>query len=182
MTPATPQPPASGQPVAPNLESGATPPAQPQAPAAPELKSGLPPIAPSAPLPTPAPAAGQPTAPAATQQVPQAPAQPRRARRPRSRPAAATPSGATPGLPAAGALAGRALPGPAVPSMGGGVVADIRVLGTQRIEPETVRSYLQIQPGEPWDAEKLDASLKALFATGLFADVNLSREGNVLVV
>ncbi|HEY2539435.1 MAG TPA: outer membrane protein assembly factor BamA, partial [Stellaceae bacterium] len=47
---------------------------------------------------------------------------------------------------------------------------------------ETVRSYLQIQPGEPWDAEKLDASLKALFATGLFADVNLSREGNVLVV
>ncbi len=66
--------------------------------------------------------------------------------------------------------------------MGGGVVANIRVVGTQRIEPETVRSYLQIQPGEAWDPEKLDASLKALFATGLFADVNLSREGDTLVV
>jgi outer membrane protein insertion porin family len=180
MTPGAPQPPASGQPAAPNPESGVTPPVQSQALPAPELKSGLPPIAPSAPPPTAAPAAGQPTAPATTQQVPQVPPPPRRERRLRSQPAATTPPGAAPGVPTAGALAGRALP--AVPSMGGGVVADIRVLGTQRIEPETVRSYLQIQPGEPWDAEKLDASLKALFATGLFADVNLSREGNVLVV
>ena len=54
--------------------------------------------------------------------------------------------------------------------------------GTQRIEPETVRSYLLIQPGDPWDDERVDSSLKALFATGLFADVNLSREGNTLVV
>ena len=74
------------------------------------------------------------------------------------------------------------MPPPAAPSIGGGLVADIRVLGTQRIEPDTVRSYLQIQAGEPWDEEKLDASLKALFATGLFADVKLSRVGNTLVV
>lgn len=66
--------------------------------------------------------------------------------------------------------------------MGGGVIANIRIVGTQRIEPETVLSYLQIRPAERWDAEKLDASLKALFATGLFADVNLSREGNTLLV
>jgi outer membrane protein insertion porin family len=52
----------------------------------------------------------------------------------------------------------------------------------QRIEPETVRSYLQIQPGDAWDDEQVDKSLKALFATGLFADVNLSRAGNTLVV
>ena len=66
--------------------------------------------------------------------------------------------------------------------MGGGTVSDIRVVGTQRIEPETVRSYLQLQPGDPWDDEKVNASLKALFATGLFADVRLSRVGNTLVV
>ncbi len=64
----------------------------------------------------------------------------------------------------------------------GGTVSDIRVEGVQRIEPETVRSYLLIQPGEAWDDEKIDQSLKALFATGLFADVNLSRVGNTLVV
>ncbi len=158
-----------------------TPPAQapaptsaPNQPPAPELKSGLPPIAP----PSPAPTAGQPAAPPAAGLAPAVPV-PAPARRER-RPAAAQPGGAPP--PPGGGLAGRPVPAAAVPSMGGGVVADIRILGTQRIEPETVRSYLLIQPGEPWDAEKLDDSLKALFATGLFADVNLSRVGNTLVV
>jgi len=65
---------------------------------------------------------------------------------------------------------------------GGGAIADIRIIGIQRIEPETVRSYLLLQPGDPWDPERIDRSLKALFTTGLFADVKLTREGNTLVV
>ena len=64
----------------------------------------------------------------------------------------------------------------------GGTVGDIRIEGVQRIEPETIRSYLLIQPGDKWDNEKVDRSLKALFATGLFADVDLSRVGDALVV
>jgi outer membrane protein insertion porin family len=72
--------------------------------------------------------------------------------------------------------------GPSLAQMGGGTVSDIRVEGIQRIEPETVRSYLLIQKGDAWDDELVDKSLKALFATGLFADVNLSRVGNTLVV
>ena len=64
----------------------------------------------------------------------------------------------------------------------GGTIADVRIEGIQRIEPETVRSYLLLQPGDAWDAERVDRSLKALFATGLFADVKLTREGNTLVV
>jgi outer membrane protein insertion porin family len=75
-----------------------------------------------------------------------------------------------------------AAPGPALAQMGGRTVGDIRIEGVQRIEPETVRSYLLIQPGDAWDDERVDKSLKALFATGLFADVNLSRVGNTLVV
>jgi outer membrane protein insertion porin family len=63
-----------------------------------------------------------------------------------------------------------------------GTVSDIRVEGTQRIEKETVLSYLLLQKGDPWDPERVDKSLKALFATGLFADVKLDREGNALVV
>jgi outer membrane protein insertion porin family len=63
-----------------------------------------------------------------------------------------------------------------------GTVSDIRVEGTQRIEKETVLSYLLLQKGDPWDPERVDKSLKALFATGLFADVKLEREGNALVV
>jgi outer membrane protein insertion porin family len=65
---------------------------------------------------------------------------------------------------------------------GGGVVREVRIEGTQRIEPETVRSYLLVQPGDPFNDERVDRSLKALFATGLFADVNLRREGDVLIV
>ena len=60
-------------------------------------------------------------------------------------------------------------------------ITDIRVEGTQRIDPETVRSYLLVKPGDTLDAEGLDRALKALFATGLFADVSLKREGSVLV-
>src|SRR5947207_14203608 len=63
-----------------------------------------------------------------------------------------------------------------------GAIADIRIEGIQRIEPETVRSYLLLQAGDAWDAERVDRSLKALFATGLFADVKLTREGNTLLV
>ncbi len=71
---------------------------------------------------------------------------------------------------------------PAAAATGAGTIADIRIEGIQRIEPETVRSYLLLQPGDAWDPERIDRSLKALFATGLFADVKLTREGNFLVV
>jgi outer membrane protein insertion porin family len=63
-----------------------------------------------------------------------------------------------------------------------GLVQEIRVEGNQRIEPETIRSYLTLDIGKPFDAQAMDASLKALFSTGLFADVLVRREGNVLVV
>ncbi|HEV2551513.1 MAG TPA: outer membrane protein assembly factor BamA [Stellaceae bacterium] len=67
-----------------------------------------------------------------------------------------------------------------VPS--GGTIAEIRIEGMQRVEPETVRSYMKVQPGDPFDSGRVDESLKSLFATGLFADVTLRREGDALVV
>ena len=63
-----------------------------------------------------------------------------------------------------------------------GIIEVIRVDGAQRIEPETVRSYMRVNPGESFSAERLDRSLKSIFATGLFADVTLHREGSTLVV
>jgi outer membrane protein insertion porin family len=65
---------------------------------------------------------------------------------------------------------------------GGDPIQEIRVEGNQRIEPETIRSYMQINPGDAFDALKIDQALKNLFATGLFADVNMRRDGNALVV
>ena len=63
-----------------------------------------------------------------------------------------------------------------------GRVAGIDVRGNQRIEADTIRSYMVIQPGDAFDADRLDRSLKALFATGLFRDVELRPEGNRIVV
>jgi len=64
----------------------------------------------------------------------------------------------------------------------GDVIQDIRVEGTQRIEPATVRSYMTVRPGDPFSQAALDDSLTSLFATGLFADVVMRRDGSVLVV
>lgn len=61
-------------------------------------------------------------------------------------------------------------------------VREIVVEGQQRIEADTVRSYLAISVGDPFDEARIDRSLKALFATGLFADVTIRRQGAALVV
>ena len=75
-----------------------------------------------------------------------------------------------------------AKPAQARPAAAGGTIGSVRVEGSQRIEAETVRSYLLLQVGDTWDTDRIDRSLKALFATGLFADVKLTREGDALVV
>jgi outer membrane protein insertion porin family len=64
----------------------------------------------------------------------------------------------------------------------GGTVAAIRIEGNQRIEEGTIRSYMLVQPGDAFDPDRLDHSLKTLYATGLFSDVSLRRDGNTLVV
>jgi len=63
-----------------------------------------------------------------------------------------------------------------------GAIKSIRVEGNKRVEPETVRSYLTFSSGDPYDPAKVDDSLKALFATGLFQDVRMRKEGSTLVV
>jgi outer membrane protein insertion porin family len=62
------------------------------------------------------------------------------------------------------------------------VVRDIKVVGNRRVEPETVRSYLQFSVGGAYDAGKVDRSIKALFATGLFSDVRIDRDGSGVLV
>jgi outer membrane protein insertion porin family len=62
------------------------------------------------------------------------------------------------------------------------VVSTIIVRGNQRMDPETVRSYLTIKPGKPFSGKDIDDSLKALYATELFGDVKIERQGGSLVV
>lgn len=59
---------------------------------------------------------------------------------------------------------------------------EIRIDGSQRIEPDTVRSYVPIKVGDPITPKGMDQALKKLFATGLFADVIVRQEGTAVVV
>ncbi len=70
----------------------------------------------------------------------------------------------------------------AVPSSWAATVREIKVAGTERIEPATVMSYLELKQGDEASQEALDSALKGLFATGLFADVTLSESNGVVTV
>ncbi|MBB5693448.1 outer membrane protein assembly factor BamA [Muricoccus pecuniae] len=76
-------------------------------------------------------------------------------------------------------------PGPAarpVARPASGTVRAIDVEGNQRIEADTIRSYMLLQPGDAFEEERLDRSLRTLFATGLFRDVRVGRQGDRILV
>lgn len=62
------------------------------------------------------------------------------------------------------------------------VLRDIRVEGLQRTEPGTVFGSLPFRIGDTYNDDKGAAALRALFATGLFKDVRIEVEGDVVVV
>ena len=64
----------------------------------------------------------------------------------------------------------------------GVAIRRVLVEGNQRIEPATIASYLQVGPGDTFDPERIDMSIKTLFATGLFSDVQIEQRGGDLVV
>src|SRR5579871_271809 len=72
------------------------------------------------------------------------------------------------------------MPTPAPP--GQGTIQRITVEGTQRIEPDSVLSYLLLRQGQPYDPAVADRSLKVLFDTGLFSDVRMDFDGATLTV
>ncbi len=64
----------------------------------------------------------------------------------------------------------------------GGAIAAINVIGNHRIESGTIIAYMVVQPGDPFDPERIDESVKTLYATGLFQNVSITRDGNNLDV
>ena len=62
------------------------------------------------------------------------------------------------------------------------VVKDIQVEGIQRTEAGTVFSALPVKVGETMNDELATQAIKALYNSGLFKDVRIEAEGDVLVV
>jgi len=120
-----------------------------------------------------APAPGQ-TAPAPAQTAP-APAQ-----------TAPAPAPTTPAAPPAqqNAAPAATLPAPAAtPAPVVRTIRSITVRGNQRLEPETVRAYANLSPGQTYTRETLDQAIKDLYATQLFADATITgtETGDIVI-
>jgi len=83
-------------------------------------------------------------------------------------PAAAAPAAAAPAAPA---------PQPTK------IIHSIDVAGNQRLEADTVRSYIRLHPGDAYTTADLDQALKDLYASELFAYVDIAGAdtGNLVI-
>jgi outer membrane protein insertion porin family len=74
------------------------------------------------------------------------------------------------------------LPGAGIVQAQAATVRNIVINGNQRVENDTILSYMQLGVGDGFSDEAIDSSIKALFQTGLFRDVSVVRQGDALVV
>jgi outer membrane protein insertion porin family len=58
------------------------------------------------------------------------------------------------------------------------IIKSINVTGSQRLEPDTVRSYVKLRAGQPYTTESLDQAIRDLFDTELFADAQIRDNNN----
>ena len=61
-------------------------------------------------------------------------------------------------------------------------VQDIRVEGLQRVSAGTVFAALPVQIGDTLDSVAIQEATRALFKSGYFADIQIAREGAVLII
>ena len=67
-------------------------------------------------------------------------------------------------------------------AQGKGVVQDVHVSGNQRVETQTILSYLGIHKGDLVDQQDMNRAMKDLFATGFFADVSVRSDAGMVAV
>jgi outer membrane protein insertion porin family len=68
------------------------------------------------------------------------------------------------------------------PASGQEIIRSIRVTGNQRLEPETVLSYITLRAGDVYTRDTGDTALKALYATELFADVQIVDDSGAITI
>ena len=62
------------------------------------------------------------------------------------------------------------------------VVSDIRISGLQRVSAGSVFAEMPIAIGDTVDTYSLQATAKTLFKTGQFDDIQIGRDGNILII
>ena len=86
----------------------------------------------------------------------------------------------TPAAPAAAPVAASA-PAPVAVPVAEPIKA-INIVGAQRLEPDTIRSYITLRVGEAYTQTAADQALKDLFATELFADVQVRNDAGTVTI
>lgn len=92
------------------------------------------------------------------------------------------------GLVVAGVLLGVSLVGLApisayaAPRQEAGGATQIVVEGNRRVDADTIRQYFKAAPGKHLDADQINAGIKALYESGLFQNINVSHQGNRVIV
>ncbi len=62
------------------------------------------------------------------------------------------------------------------------IIQSITIVGTQRLEADTVRSYIRLRTGQSWSQSAADQALKDLAATELFSDYSIRNNGGAVTV
>ena len=87
-----------------------------------------------------------------------------------------------PQVPAQPAEAAATAPAAEAPPPAPVLIQTITVVGMQRLEPDTIRSYIKLRYGQPYSQVAADQALKDLYATELFSDVQIRNDaGNVVI-
>ena len=61
-------------------------------------------------------------------------------------------------------------------------ISAVNVTGAQRLEPDTIRSYVKLRVGQPYSQAAADQAVKDLFATELFANVAITNADGVVTI
>ena len=85
------------------------------------------------------------------------------------------------GLPQAAFAQTSAQPAP-VAAATGESIQSINVIGAQRLEPDTILTYIKLRLGQPYTQAAADQALKDLFATELFSDVQIRNDGGKVTI
>ena len=80
------------------------------------------------------------------------------------------------------AMAQAAPQAPAAAPAAGEVIRSINVAGAQRLEADTIRTYIKLRIGQSYTQAAADQALKDLFATELFSDVQIRNDGGNLTI
>lgn len=64
----------------------------------------------------------------------------------------------------------------------GQFINNVTVRGNQRVESQTVLAYLNLEAGQSYTAQDINAAMKRLFDTGFFSDVRVQRDNGTLIV